>query len=148
MTARTRSLALVTLLGAMLVLAGCGANSKTLTGQPWLWGSFATSAPGSESVVPSPERYTIQFNDDGTFAAKVDCNQVAGTYTTGDDGAMTIVPGPSTMAACPEDSLADAFLQGLSTTTSYVIADNQLDLTKADEGTMTFDPQAEGSTPS
>lgn len=148
MTASVRSLLLTALLGAVLVVAGCGSDSKTLTGQAWVWGSFATDAPGSEGVVPDPERYTIQFNDDGTFAAKVDCNQVAGTYTTGDDGAMTILPGPSTMAACPDDSLANDFLQGLSTTTAYVIADNQLDLSKADGGTMTFDPQASSASPS
>jgi heat shock protein HslJ len=131
---------LVAIVAAMAVLAGCGGSAPTLTGQAWQWGSASTDAPGSETVIPNPERYTIQFAADGSFSATVDCNQVSGTYTTGDGGAMTITPGPSTMAACPADSMADLYLQGLQTTTSYTIADGQLSLSKADGGTMTLDP--------
>ena len=150
MTAPTRFLAIAALIGAMLVTAGCGGGSSTptLTGEAWVWTSFSTSAPGSEKVVPNPERYTIDFADDGTFSAKVDCNQVSGTYTTGDAGAMTIVPGPSTTAACPADSLGDDFLQGLTGTTSYDIADKQLSLSRADGGTLTLDPQSASASPS
>jgi heat shock protein HslJ len=149
MTAPTRFLAITALLGAMLVAAGCGDSATpTLTGDAWVWTSFSTAAPGSETVVPNPERYTIQFNDDGTFSAKVDCNQVGGTYTTGDGGAMTIAPGPSTLVACPADSLGDDFLQGLTGTTAYTIQDKQLALTRADGGTLTLDPQTSSATPS
>ncbi len=150
MTAPIRILAIAALLGAMLVAAGCSGDSSTptLTGEAWVWTSFSTSAPGSETVVPNPERYTIEFADDGTFSAKVDCNQVGGTYTTADGGAMTIVPGPSTTAACPANSLGDDFLTGLSGTTSYEIADKQLSLTRADGGTLTLDPQSASASPS
>ena len=150
MTAPIRFLAIAALLGAMLITAGCAdeGSNPTLTGQAWVWTSFSTSAPGSETVVPNPERYTIQFADDNTFSAKVDCNQVGGTYTTGDGGAMTIVPGASTTAACPADSLGDDFLTGLSGTTSYDLADKQLSLTRADGGTLTLDPQSASASPS
>jgi heat shock protein HslJ len=85
MHARTRFLALSALLAMALVVAGCAAE-PTLTGQAWEWGSASTDAPGSETVIPNPERYTIEFMGDGTFAATVDCNQVAGSYTTGTTG--------------------------------------------------------------
>ena len=140
----------ILLLSLLITLAACGEDTKTptLTGEPWVWTSFSTSAPGSETVVPNPERYTIQFAADGTFGAKVDCNQVNGTYTTGDGGAMTIVPGPSTLVACPADSLGDDFLQGLTGTTTYTIADKQLSLTRADGGSLTLDPQSAAASPS
>ena len=63
-------------------------------------------------VVPDPENYTLTFDTDGTFSGKADCNQVSGGYTTsGSD--LTIMPGPTTMMACPEGSLDGQFLEGL-----------------------------------
>lgn len=136
-----RRLAIPAILMAMFVVAGCdmlGGSSDSLTGKNWQWSASTTTVPASQSVVPNPEDYTIEFKSDGTFAAKADCNQVAGDYTTGDGGALTITPGPSTLVACPDDSLADLYMAGLATTESYVIAEGQLTLTTTD-GTMTFD---------
>ena len=136
-----RHLAIPALLVAMFVVAGCdilGGSSDSLTGKNWQWSASTTTAPVSLSVVPTPEDYTIEFKSDGTFAAKADCNQVAGSYTTGDGGAMTITPGPSTLVACPEESLADLYMAGLAATESYAITEGQLVLTTSD-GTMTFD---------
>ena len=76
--------------------------------------------------------------DDGTYAAKADCNQLAGTYTATASGEMTINPGASTMAYCGEGSLADLYVIGLTNTQSYAIADGQLTLTLADGGTLQF----------
>ena len=45
---------------------------------------------------------------------------------------MTILPGPSTLAACPPGSLADLFLVGLGSAGGFAIADNQLTLTLGD----------------
>ena len=82
--------------------------------------------------------YTIQFNDDETFAAKADCNQVAGDYTIQADGVLTINPGPSTLAFCGEESLGDAYVAALGQAGSYTIAENQLTITLLDDGTLTF----------
>jgi heat shock protein HslJ len=127
-------------LGFALVAAGCdmiGGGGGGLTGKTWQWTASTTTVPASQSVTPDPENYTVEFNSDGTFSAKVDCNQVAGSYTTsGSD--LTIVPGPSTLVACPEGSAADIYLAILAGTTSYQIEGGQLVLTTAD-GTATFD---------
>lgn len=140
----TRSLAMPVFVAIALIFAGCGdtgggdsGGGDDLTGKVWLWSSANGTAPGSLKVVPTPEDYTIEFMTDGAFAAKVDCNQVAGAYTTDEGGAMTITPGPSTLAACPPGSLADLYLAGLSGTSAYVIENRQLILTTGD-GTMTF----------
>ncbi len=128
------------LAGIALIAAGCGmfGGDATLTGQVWEWGSAATDAPGSETVIPEPERYTIEFLDDGTISSKADCNQVNGEYTSPGGGALTITLGASTLVACPEDSMADAFLAGLAGTSSYAIENGQLSLTTT-AGTMTFE---------
>ncbi len=129
------------LLGFALLVAGCDliGGSGDLTGKTWQWTASTTTVPASQSVTPDPENYTITFATDGTFSAKVDCNQVAGTYTTS-GGSMTIVPGPSTLVACPEGSAADIYLAILAGTTSYAINGSELVLTTAD-GTATFSPQ-------
>lgn len=114
--------------------ASAGAGVPAMQGKPWQWTS---STIAGASVITDPTKYSITFASDGTFAAQVDCNQVAGTYTATDQGGATITPGPATLAACPEGSLADVFLAGLAGTTSYQLSAGQLVLT-APNGTMTF----------
>ena len=136
-----RRLAVPLVIAAMLLVAGCdliGGGSGGLTGKTWQWTASTTTAPASQSVVPDPENYTLEFMDDGTFAAKADCNQVAGTYSNPGGGALTITPGPSTLVACPEGSAGDIYVAGLAATTAYAITDGQLVLTTTD-GTMTFE---------
>ena len=123
-----------TLLGAC---SGSGSGSG-LTGKTWKWTASTTTVPASQNVVPDPENYTIEFKSDGAFSAKADCNQLSGTYTTTSSGGLTIVPGPMTLALCPEGSLDTLYVAGLAATQSYTIANNQLTTKQADEATMTF----------
>ena len=124
---------------AILLVAACSGGSS-LTGKTWQLTAITEQVPAFQGVVPAEDQanYTIEFMSDGTFSAKVDCNQVAGTYTTTSEGGLTILPGPSTMAACPEDSLAPQYLAGLSNAASYAIADGALTITLADGGTLVF----------
>jgi heat shock protein HslJ len=63
---------------------------------------------------------------------------VSGTYTL-EDSSISIELGPSTMAACPEDSLADQFLQNLTAAAIMFFdgGDMMFDL-QFDSGTMRF----------
>lgn len=133
-----RALLALALVGTLV--SGCdlvgGGSSNPLTGKVWQWtGSLETQPATQQSVVPDPENYTIEFKNDGTFAAKADCNQVAGTYTTTDSGGLTILPGPSTLAACPEDSQDARFLAQLGAATGYAIT-TQLEITTSTGTTM------------
>ena len=47
------------------------------------------------------------LREDGTFSGKADCSQISGTY----EGAYSVTLGPSTLAACGEDSLDQQYLQ-------------------------------------
>ena len=133
-----KRLSIVLICGAVL-LAACSSGSS-LTGKTWQWTAMTTTTPTSQSVVPTDQQanYTIEFKSDGTFASKVDCNQVSGTYTTTSSGGLTIVPGPSTLAACPEGSLAPIYLAGLSSAASYTIANGALTITTQEASTLTF----------
>ena len=94
--------------------------------------------------MPAAEQpnYTIAFAADGTFSAKADCNTVAGKYTAADanasSGSLAIVPGPTTTAACPEGSLSDLYILGLSSAASYANVSGALTITLKDDGTLVF----------
>ena len=57
----------------------------------------------------TPEKYTITFREDGTLSGKADCNTFTGTYSQ--ESGFSIKLGASTMAACPEGSLDQQYLQ-------------------------------------
>ena len=133
-----RKLVTVLALAALVSVVACSSPGSGLTGKVWQWTASTTVVPASQSVVPDPENYTLEFKTDGTFAAKVDCNQMSGTYTTAANNALTLVPGPMTLALCPEGSMDSIYIAGLGTTKSYAVANAQLVLTQVDGGTMTF----------
>ena len=114
-------------------------GAPSLTGTTWQW--VSTTTPVEETAVSDPTRYTITFNDDGTAAIKADCNNVAATYTT-DSSSLTIIPGPTTLAACPEDSQGDQFVSSLSNAAIYFFQDGDLYMDmKLDSGTLRFTAQ-------
>ena len=129
------------LIASVAGLAGCASESGgDITGPTWRLVSITTQTPEFQGVVPAEAmvNYTITFNDDGTFSAKADCNQVSGRYEIENNSVLTIVPGPSTLAFCGEDSLGDEYVAALAQAGSYTIAGNQLTITLLDDGTLTF----------
>ena len=82
--------------------------------------------------------YTITFNDDETFDAQADCNQVSGTYTIVDESVLTMTLGPSTLAACGEGSLGEEYVQLLGDVKTYSIAENQMTLTLKDSSELLY----------
>ena len=122
--------------GVAAVLTACSGGSS-LTGRTWQLTATTTKVPASQGVVTDPQNYTIEFKSDGTFSAKADCNQVAGSYTTS-GSSLTITPGPTTMVACAPESLSAVYIAGLGNAATYAIASSQLTITTKDESTMTF----------
>ena len=122
-----------------------------LLGKTWKLTGITETRPAFQGVVPEADqsKYTIEFQADGTFNAKADCNQVGGTYEVhrGDGrtdlplepggGSISILPGASTLAACPAGSLADLFVIGLGNASSFGIDSNQLTINLGD-GTLQF----------
>jgi heat shock protein HslJ len=136
-----RILVVAGLLIASFCALGCATESGgDITGPTWRLVSITTQRPAFQGIVPAEAmmNYTITFNDDGTFAAKADCNQVSGTYTIQNNSVLTIVPVASTLALCGEESLSDAYVAALAQAGSYTTAENQLTITLLDSGTLTF----------
>lgn len=99
-------------------------GATALTASTWEWVSIATGEETADVVDPS--RYQITFNEDGSASIKADCNTVIAGYAAGEDGSMRITLGPSTLAACPEDSQADLLMVALPNVALYSFIDGDL----------------------
>src|SRR3954453_23504823 len=125
---------------ASLLVAACGGPSSTLTGTTWYVTAGSEAVPAWQWVVPpaSQGSYTIQFNSDGTFAGKADCNQVSGSYKTSGSDRMEIAPGPTTMAFCGEDSKDVLYISLLGQVSNFKTSGTDLTLTLKDSGTLQY----------
>ena len=126
------------ILAAATLLAACNVTGSGLVGLTWRVTAVTTTVPAWQGVVPAADqlRYTITFANDGTAAIKADCNQVTATYTTSPGGSITIVPGASTMAMCPEGSMGPQFVEALSTVSTFSIDGNELMLYQPDDSRL------------
>lgn len=84
----------------------------------WQWVEMVETEPASQSVVPEPENYTIIYRADGTAEIKADCNQVGATYNQ-EGSALILTLGPSTMAACGDNSLDQQYLSSLDQVNTF-----------------------------
>jgi heat shock protein HslJ len=132
----------IVVFASVALLAACSPSTAKLTATMWKLTAVTLTGTGSAlppGVVPVADqaRYTITFNDDGTFQAQADCNTVGGSYTTSGNS-MTIQPGPSTLVACPADSYGDAFVAALGQVATFAVGNSVLTLTLTDGSSMTF----------
>ena len=91
-----------------------------LTNKTWAWERREPNGNDIPSIyVQDPENYTLIFNDDGTFSAKMDCNNGAGNYKTPSTGSIFMELGPMQMAVCGDDSLDTSMVQIFGPVQSY-----------------------------
>ena len=133
--------ALLALVILAATLAGCGVASDEdqLVDTHWRLAAFTEVTPAFQGVVPAEEQanYTIDFLANDAFAAKADCNLVAGAYTARRSN-LTITPGPTTMAFCGEESYGELYVHMLSRAATYEIRRDQLTITLRGGANLTF----------
>jgi len=109
--------------GSASAMDGGSEMATTLTSHTWELGASVIN--GEVVEIDSPENYTLTFNEDGTVSIKADCNNATGSYS--DDGTtLSVEVGPTTLAACPADSLSEEFINLVSMGGNYTIAQGYL----------------------
>ncbi len=109
-----------------------------LIGPVWELTEVVQTNPDAQTVIPSPESYTLQFRAGGDLTVRADCNTVRATYILRGD-LLLIETGPSTMAFCGEDSLDQQFLTLLGRVERSLLVDGELRLLlDSDAGYLSF----------
>lgn len=123
----TFSLACALTLPALPLVAGGGPEndvSNFLINITWRW---ERTLMNNDAVISpeDPSRYTITFRNDGTVTARVDCNQMAGTYRL--DGASILIHlTHGTRAMCSPKSLDVEFQRQIGDARQLVFTDEHL----------------------
>jgi heat shock protein HslJ len=95
-----------------------------LVGPVWQWAQ--TLYNNDTKAVPTrSESYTVQFSADGTVNLRADCNRKRGRYVVKDQQ-LAIEITHSTMAACPDGSLEDRFVNDLTSGAVWFMKDGDL----------------------
>jgi heat shock protein HslJ len=93
---------------AVASLAPGASPPAELLGKTWKLTGITETTPAFQGVVPEADqsKYTIEFQADGTFTAKADCNQVAAPtrYTAAAASRHGAPPGPEAgrCRSCPD----------------------------------------------
>lgn len=130
--------------GLLLILLALGcarvAPPETLAGTSWRLVKFQ----GGDDTVLEPDdksKYTLAFNADGSFSARIDCNRGRGSWKSAGKGQLEFGPMALTRAMCPPGSLHDRIVKQLPHVRSYVIKGGNLHLAlMADGGIYQFEP--------
>ena len=122
---------------ALALLGGCSGSGGTApdsrplrTDVEWQLVSLEPTAGPTVTVV-DPGRYTVRFGSDGSVGARADCNRCAGRYRI-EGAALTVGPALAcTRAACVPPSLGDQFTAALTTVSTYIQREGELELVYA-----------------
>ena len=112
-------------------------KASDLVGYVWMWLEFLEN---NDTVThPNmPGNYTLEFMPDNQVSLLADCNRANGTYTV-KGSQLDIEIMVTTLAACPEGSLSDEYIQLLNDAVAYIREGDVLFIDIVmDAGTMKF----------
>jgi heat shock protein HslJ len=121
-------------------LVACGSSSTSggsLTGVTWQLTDVKFDGQNTTNTISQPDKFTIEFQSNGTANVKADCNVANLSYTT-NGNQLTIKAGPMTLVYCGSASLSDQYLHALQTATSYPLQGDTLTINSGSNGTMNF----------
>jgi len=98
-------------------------NPAGLAGSGWQWQSF--QSPTENLTVSDPEKYTLDFGDDGNVSILAVCNRAGGPVRLG-DGTISINLMRQTRMACPPGSLDGRYTALLTRVVTWSLVNGQL----------------------
>jgi heat shock protein HslJ len=143
----TVAVAAAALLTGGTVLAACSRapQPRTLAGTSWqLTAIQSMDDAKGDTTVADPSKFTVAFGTDGNAIFHFDCNSGTGTFESkassdGTSGSLTFGPVATTLMGCAGPSVDQQVSAALPHVTSYLIKDNQLNMSlMADGGILTW----------
>lgn len=115
----------------IFTVLGCEEDTfqRPLTDDIWKLEMILSEINGAISI-NNPDKYLIEFNEDGRVSGLADCNTCFGEYYTKGDS-ISIAMGCTKMG-CGQGSFGGPYLVALSMTSTYEISGNILILTNDD----------------
>jgi len=100
-----------------VAMAACGSDSGSGSLDDTEW--VLETINGAEAL--DNISATMEFADDDQLFGSASCNRYSGTWTTGDDDALTLNPGAMTRMACEQPVMdqENAFVAAMTNTASY-----------------------------
>lgn len=124
---------------AVFFLTGCdqAALPTSSSDNAGLWELQTFETGGNTVTVPNPERYTVEFTDEGRAAIQADCNRCTGAYEA-NGNSLSIGPLGCTRAFCGPVSFFDEYVAALEIASSYRRSGDELTISY-NGGTMRFE---------
>jgi heat shock protein HslJ len=83
-------------------------SQADLVDATWQWVASRQPLSAPTQMVPDPERYTLNFNEDGSLFVQADCNTSRGAYELL-GSTLTLNQGITTLALCARESKYDLY---------------------------------------
>lgn len=139
---RTRQRGMIILASATIAMTGCATTPEApsvLASSTWRLVEMQSMDDAQGTTRPdNRDRYTIEFNADGTAYLQLDCNRGRtgweASRTGPDSGALTFNQLSSTMALCQDNGLSERLGQQLGFVRSYLIRDGRLNMSLLADG--------------
>lgn len=96
-------------------------DNKPLVGTEWQLAQL-----NGGSVATQDDSFTINFDAEGKFFGRGDCNRYFGTYKSSDDRKITLADMGSTRAMCPDADKEQELFDALSAADAYRIDGSSL----------------------
>jgi para-nitrobenzyl esterase len=119
-------------------LLACAHAPASLEGSAWQLVAFRG---GDRTLLQpgDPSGYTLRFEADGVFTARIDCNRARGGWKSAAAGRLELGPMAATRAECAPGSMHDHIVRHLPDVRSYVLKGGRLYLSlMADGGSYEF----------
>jgi heat shock protein HslJ len=99
------------------------------------------AADGTKVTADAPEKFTVEFRDDGTVSMRIDCNRGQGTWTSSGPGQLVFGPLAMTKVACQPNPMTELWTRDLAAVRSYEERGGHLFLALEDGGVYDLAPE-------
>jgi heat shock protein HslJ len=123
-----------------------GAQPQELAGTSWQLVQIH-NADGTSERPDDPNKYTLEFERDGSLVARLNCNRGHGTWKSTSPGQLQLGVMAVTLAACLPPSLDTRMAKDLGAVHSYAIENGHLHLNLSSGGFYEFVPHAAAGLP-